>query len=96
MRLVSIALLLLVVFFGGMTYGSFERDRYTTQTELLEQEVDHVETIVDLEMIERELIHIDKQDQKVHKTASFLEKIVTNLYEFIIQVMYRIANLFFE
>src|SRR5690625_2832887 len=98
MRIITVVLLLIVCFFGGMMYGSFEKNQHIDipQSDIVEQEMEQVNTVVDIEMIESELVHIEDQDYKVHKTASFLEKIVTTVYEFIIQLMYQIANLFFD
>ncbi|MBO1003467.1 hypothetical protein [Pseudogracilibacillus auburnensis] len=111
-RFITVSLLLVVFFFGGMSYGAFEKERLTTKqvaNEEIEQEVvtEEVEPVMVKEKgiekaaasIELETVHEPvkiEEDHTVHKTASFFEKIVTSLYEFVIQVMYKIANLFFE
>lgn len=98
MRTMTMILLLAVCFFGGVTYGTFEKNNIQQDEQVEEQSVVIAEPIV--ENIENDLqtIEINETEEKdpvVNKSAALLEKIVTSLYEIVIQFMYKIANLFF-
>jgi len=95
MRFITILLLLIVFFFGGMSYGSFEREKI--QKPIVMEEIERYDQkIVEFDPLEEEPIPVTKKDYPVHKTATFFEKIVTALYELVVQIMYNIANLFFD
>lgn len=94
-RFITISLLLLVFFFGGMSYGSFEKDRITVQPDEGEPIVEHQE-IMESTPVSSETYSTQDGDYLVHKTASFFEKVVTTGYEIVINILYAIANLFFD
>lgn len=96
MRIVTILLAIAVIFFCGMFYGSYERGQQQVESTPLEQEIERVSTEETFEQRKSEPPPKEEKDYTVHKTASFLEKIVTSLYEYIVQFMYRIASLFFD
>lgn len=98
-RFITIILLLLVFFFGGMSYGSYERDRQPEQSEdvfVAITEMEQDDNVMSLQSSESEPLQRNNENYKVHKTASFLEQIVTSTYEFVIEMMYTIASLFFD
>lgn len=100
-RFFTVALLLLVFFFGGMTYGSFEKERFKTETPDIETKTEEMMTEEEVtaeitSAISGSSPKVEESDYFVHRTASFFEKIVTAVYEGIIVVLYQIANLFFE
>jgi len=95
-RFITILLLLIVFFFGGMSYGSFEKDRLKEQPAKEEQSIEQ-ESIVDTTAVISDTTpELEENDYIVHRTASFFEKIVTAVYEGIITILYKIANLFFD
>lgn len=95
MRSLTIILLLAVCFFGGVTYGSFEKNRLAEEKELEEEVIEMDEPIEETEIEAIDLTYLEENDHFIHKSASLLEKVVTSVFEFIIQMMYRIANVFF-
>ncbi|HLR71426.1 MAG TPA: hypothetical protein VK085_08340 [Pseudogracilibacillus sp.] len=95
-RFIMISLLLVVFFFGGVSYGTFEKNKLPQQqeTESIEETVSIDTSIIE---IEREPVQQKEEgDKLVHKTASFFERIVKKMYELIIHALYGIANLFFD
>lgn len=94
-RVITILLLLLVFFFGGMSYGSFEKNRLTVQP-VEEEFVIEQASVTESPPLSSEIYTIDESEHKVHRTASFFEKIVTTGYEIVINILYQIANLFFD
>lgn len=99
MRTITILLLFAVCFFSGVTYGTFANNHTPTQPKemrVMEEEVFIHEDPPVTETEEIETYHIEDQDYLVNKTASRMEKIVSVFYEIIIEIMYKIANLFFE
>lgn len=101
-RFVVIMLLIVVVFFGGFTFGSFETTANPTNviednsvpvnSEQIMKEVDILPTDIVYE-IEGET---DRDEaQEITKTASFFENIVNGCYEFVVNLLYNFADLFF-
>jgi len=96
-RFITIALLLLIFFFGGMSYGSFEKEKHTVRPKVeISEEMQTEMVYVDDKIGDETPIPLEEEDYIVHKTASFIEKGVTLLYEMIIRVLYGIDNLFFD
>lgn len=93
-RFITFTLLLLVFFFGGVSYGAFEKNNQPIET--TEEEVIDEAVVIDREAYHPEPIQPEEENYFVHRTASFFEKIVTSLYEAIIHILYGIANLFFD
>jgi len=91
-RFITIVLLLCVVFFGGVFYGSFEQNRHPVE-QVIDEEIEEV-TIIESEQEEfepkhmEEPIQFEQRNDCIHRTASFFEKIVSSLYELIIHVLY--------
>ncbi|MEI3613327.1 hypothetical protein [Pseudogracilibacillus sp. SO30301A] len=94
-RFITISLLLLVFFFGGMSYGSFEKDRITVHPNKEEPIIEQQE-IMESTPVSSETYSAQNGENLIHKTASFFEKIVTTAYEIVINILYAIANLFFD
>ena len=88
-RFIVIALLILVFFFGGVTYGTLQTDSPLSEPEKVQT------TYADTISIEEEL-GIEGKEHFINKTASFFEKIFSTCYEIIIQALYKIANSFFD
>lgn len=95
MRVITIILLLGVCFFGGMSYGLFEKERHATQPAPIEQEVEQV-AVIELDPTISEPLPPTDHNPTVHKTASFIEKIVSFFYEMVIKIMYKLTELFFD
>ncbi len=95
-RFITILLLLVICFFGGISYGSFEKDRLTSLPKVEEEQME-VTKIIESPTLNAEQINlVEEEDVLVHKTASFFEKIVSSMYELMINTLYQIANLFFD
>lgn len=95
-RFVVIILLLAVFFFGGMTYGSVEKQVVKeNQRENIELETEVIENI-DIIPYEIEVVKVDSEPNKINKTANFFEKVVNSFYEGVITILYSIAGLFFD
>jgi len=99
MRPFVIILLLLVVFFGGVSYGANENEpQETTITEMDVEDIEVEETYPIIEIAENESEVLKKREEEepaIYQTASLFEKIVTTFYEACIGIIYQFANLFF-
>ncbi|MEI3606864.1 hypothetical protein SPD48_14260 [Pseudogracilibacillus sp. SE30717A] len=95
-RFIMISLLLLVCFFGGISYGSFEQDRQINVPEIEEEHLEVAKVIEPTTIDPEPITHLEEEDVLVHKTATFFEKMVSGMYELIINILYQIANLFFD
>ena len=95
LRFTTTILLLAICFLGGVMYGSFETSYPQNEIEnvqpVITEPVEVEDDNVDIEMIQLE----DEQEYLLNKTASFFETIVSALYEGVIYVMYKFAELFF-
>lgn len=96
MRFITVTLLLLVFFFGGMMYGTFEKSNTDQEIELVVPQVTSPPPVVEQEIHELNIVHVEEQDYLVNKTASLLEQIVSTMYEGLINIMYKIAEMFFD
>ena len=94
-RIIVIALLLLVFFFGGVTYGTLQTEPPSIETnEVNEVEIDqtvHADSVT----VEEEL-NLKEKEHFIHKIAGFFEGIFSICYEIMIQALYKVANSFFE
>lgn len=88
-RFLVIILLILVFFFGGVTYGTLQTEAPLSEPEIVQA------TPADIISIEEE-IETEGKEHFINKTASFFERIFTTCYEIIIQALYKIANSFFN
>lgn len=94
MRSLTFILLLAVCFFGGVTYGTFEKNRFADEITIEENEV-KIEPVYEPEIETIDIMETEDNDHLVNKSANILEKVVTSMFEFVIQIMYQFANLFF-
>lgn len=103
-RFIIIFLLLIVFFFSGVFYGNMD-DKNVEQDDRFIEEVnlsyenEHIIQGIDIIPFENDIenneLDRNHSEQSIHKTASFLERIVNGFYEAIIAVIYGIANLFY-
>lgn len=100
MRFITIILLLLVFFFGGVTYGTMETN-YSLSAEMETEKEKEKEEWMEMEPFEpeqlqvEEAVSMDKEVAPVHKIANFFERLVVSIYELFINAMYYLANMFF-
>ena len=98
MRYITIILLLLVCFFGGMTYGSVETNHALDRNE--EQSVKEVETM-QMEPFSPEELEVehngglDEDAPAIHQAAAFFERMIVGISTSIIDTLYKTAELFF-
>lgn len=95
MRSLTFILLLAVCFFGGVTYGTFEKNRFADEVTIEENEVEEIEPVYEVELETIDIMEKEENDHLVNKSANILERVVTSMFEFVIQIMYQFANLFF-
>lgn len=98
MKYFTVCLLLVVCFFGGMTYGTMETNHALVGPE--EQVVEEDETMqmdpFTAEALEtRQDADLDQDESVIHQAASLFEKIFLSIYSLIINLIYSIADLFF-
>lgn|SRR5699024_6261274 len=103
MRLLTVIVLMLLLFFSGVTYGLFESAKSIEHEKTEETiEANEQEELVDEQAVEEELKELEVMTSLpeteisfVHKCAAFLEKICSSSYELVLKVLYYIASLFF-
>lgn len=99
MRLLFVLVISLLLFFFGVTVGMIGKQQTIDEREIeaiIEQHIERTdENIAIIEETEM-LPPIVEEDKYIHSLASFLETIVTSLYDVLIFLLYKIAAFFFD
>ena len=101
-KLIIRLLIGMLIFIGGVSYGSMEDDKTVIkgETEIHDKiEVSETYPVIEVDENENELIdQKDRDDNEsiIHTTAALFGKVVSSLYEVGVGFIYQFVNLFFD
>lgn len=92
----------MLIFIGGVSYGSIEEEKSIIKNETeMHDEMEVSETYPVIEVDEKENKLMEQQDRDdsesvIHTTAALFGKVVSSLYEVGVGFIYQFVNLFFD
>lgn len=98
-RFVGVLILLVVVFFGGLSYGSASNQvSEVTSKEDLALLIENEDIIVGVDILPYDIVETFSYEdtEKVNQTANFFETVVTGFYDMLVSTLYSFADLFFD
>jgi len=105
MRIFTALILIMIVFFGGIMYGSYEKGQYANdfpiiqkqaeENDIMQMEPYHSENLHQEEVEVQETISMGEDVPLVHRMAQFFETLFVSVYDISLRMMYMIAELFY-
>lgn len=96
MKYITVFLLLITVFFGGMTYGTMGTNHAFNEEELVEkEETMEMEPFTEESSQVLKTADINENSSVIHEVASLFEEIFLSIYSFFVYLMYSVADIFF-
>src|SRR5699024_12777662 len=97
MKYITVFLLLITVFFGGMTYGTMETNHALDKEEIVEkEETMEMEPFTEESSQKLNTADINENTSFIHEIASLFEEIFISIYSFFVYFLYIFFDIFFS